>query len=90
MIISILPLFLFSSCDTKEVRTEKEAIAIALENFYKGKEVNNQEDTTEWEAVLKDGIWTVSPKMEEGELGGGSTAEIDAKSGKIIKIYFTE
>ena len=37
-----------------------------------------------------DGVYTVSPVMDEMTLGGGPTVEVDANNGEILKLYFTE
>jgi len=48
------------------------------------------EEVEEWEIYYENGKWYIYPKLDEGELGGGPTAEVDDDTRKVIRTYFSE
>ena len=68
------------------VPDEKTAIDIALKVWIPiyGKETIEGEKP--YQAILKNGVWTVSGSLPEGMDGGVAMAQISQKDGKILKI----
>jgi len=69
--------------------TADEVIGVALPSInkaYPGSSIK----PSEYGAHFEDGIWTVSPKLPETELGGGPSAEISDSDGTLVRTLFTE
>jgi hypothetical protein len=84
--------FSLMACVTneKEMNLKKsEAFEIAYKHI-SPKYPSAPEEIEEWEVYYEDGKWYIYPKLDEQELGGGLTAEVDDNTKKVIKIYFSE
>lgn len=64
------------------------AIAIAVWNPVYGEKLIASEKP--YQAVLKNGQWTITGSVPKGWVGGVATAVISKKDGRVIKIYHTK
>ena len=105
-IILLFLIVLIISCSSPRINkaplhspiTREEAIMIA-EEAWKKTYTYSDNDYKEWYPYfteLKKGVWFIeininaNRKMDEMMVGGGPAIEINAKDGKILKIYQTE
>ncbi|MBU1043938.1 MAG: YbbC/YhhH family protein [Candidatus Omnitrophica bacterium] len=68
------------------VASEQTAISIAVAVWVPIYGQENIENEKPYKAILKDDVWYVSGSLPEGWLGGVAEAEIDKKTGKILRI----
>lgn len=91
ILLLTLQLLFFGCSSTKTTSKLKpdEAIAIALPRInadYSGSSTQSNEYT----AFFKNNVWTISPKLPEGAIGGGPSAEVSDQKGIVIRTLFTE
>jgi hypothetical protein len=64
------------------------AIAIAVWSpVYGEKQIASDKP---YQAVLKNGLWTITGSVPKGWVGGVATAVISKRDGRVIKIYHTK
>lgn len=79
-------------CVSKKVKKnldKSEAFSLAYASI-RLKYPSVPENIKEWDVYFENGKWYIYPKLDDGELGGGPTAEIDDQAGKVIRVYFSE
>ena len=69
--------------------TPQEALTIALPHINRAF-VESSPHASDYETWFEDGVWTVSPRLPEGSVGGGPSAEISDATGALIRTMFTE
>jgi hypothetical protein len=84
----ILATAIYADEKAKTLKAE-EAIKIAIPKIIK-KFKDASKNKNDYKVWYKKDIITVGPKLPPNSLGGGPTADIDIKTKKVIRVYFTE
>lgn len=73
----------------KSILSSEEAIEVAIPALLSAYPQASK-DPGFYRSNLSDGIWTISPRLPEGTVGGGPTADVDDSKRTVVRTYFTE